>query len=59
MQRVAGRLVFAGLVAASLLAGNAAAIAAFAFMLAGSAIAWRTGLAPLHRNPRHDTLAWH
>ena len=40
-------------------AGNAAAIAAFALMLAGSAIAWRTGLAPLHRNSKHDTLAGH
>lgn len=34
--------------------GNALAIAAFVLTLAGAAIAWRTGLAPLHRNTRHD-----
>lgn len=40
-------------------AGNAAAIAAFALLLAASALAWRIRYAQSPRNPRHDTLAGH
>jgi len=47
--------LFAPRLTAAGAAGNALAIAAFVLTLAGAAIAWRAGLAPLHRNSRHDT----
>ena len=37
--------------------GNALAIAAFALTLGVSVLAWKARHAPLHRKPRHDSLA--
>lgn len=50
--RLGGGL-FSPRLAAAGAAGNALALAAFALTLAGAAIAWRSGRAPLHRKPRH------